>query len=300
MNLSKLSNRNKGILFIIMSAFGFAMMAAFIKLSGDLPSFQKTFFRNIVAVVVAFILILKHKESFFGRRKNQKTLLLRSTFGTLGVIFNYYSIDRLVLSDANMLNKLSPFFVIIFSALFLREKIKNKQFIAVMIAFVGALFIIKPSFTFEVIPALVGTLGGICAAAAYTCVRSLSGKEKPNTIVFYFSFFSSVVTFPLMMFSYKQMSTLQLTYLILAGVFASVGQFGITLAYKYAPAKEISIFDYTNILFSAIISLCLFGVLPDYLSVIGYLIIFGSSFYMFLFNKKLDKEEFIKIKEIER
>jgi drug/metabolite transporter (DMT)-like permease len=78
---------------------------------------------------------------------------------------------------------------------------------------------------------------------------------------------------------------MQLICLLLAGIFASLGQFGITLAYKYAPAKEISIFDYTNIIFSAIISLCLFGILPDYLSLIGYVVIFSSSLYMFLYNK---------------
>lgn len=291
MDFNKLSNRTKGIIFIIMSAFGFAMMSAFIKLSGDLPSFQKTFFRNSISVIVALTLIVKNKGSFFGKKDNQKLLILRSTFGTIGILFNYYAIDRLVLSDANMLNKLSPFFVIIFSAIFLKEKIKPNQFFALAVAFLGALFIIKPSFSFEMIPALAGTLGGISAAAAYTCVRSLGGKEKPDTIVFYFSLFSSIVTLPLMLISYKPMSIIQFTYLILAGIFASLGQFGITFAYKFAPGKEISIFDYTNIIFSAIISLCLFGVLPDYLSVIGYLIIFGSSLYMFINNKKLDKEQ---------
>ena len=242
MDFNKLSNRTKGIIFIIMSAFGFAMMSAFIKLSGDLPSFQKTFFRNSISVIVALTLIVKNKGSFFGKKDNQKLLILRSTFGTIGILLNYYAIDRLVLSDANMLNKLSPFFVIIFSAIFLKEKIKPNQFFALAVAFLGALFIIKPSFSFEMIPALAGTLGGISAAAAYTCVRSLGGKEKPDTIVFYFSLFSSIVTLPLMIISYKPMSIIQFTYLILAGIFASLGQFGITFAYKFAPGKEISIF----------------------------------------------------------
>lgn len=286
-----LSNRTKGVLFIIMSAFGFAMMSAFVKLSGDLPSFQKTFFRNITSCIIAFILIIVNKESFFGKLENQKTLILRSLFGTLGIVFNFYSIDKLVLSDANMLNKLSPFFVIIFSALFLKEKINIKQGLAIIVAFIGALFIIKPQFNFDIIPSLIGVLGAICAAAAYTCLRALGGKEKYYTIVFYFSFFSTITILPFMLIVYKEMSMLQFVCLILAGIFASIGQFGITIAYKYAKAKEISIFDYSNILFSAIISIVLFNVIPDYLSVIGYIIIFAVSLYMFLYNKKLDKIE---------
>ena len=279
-----ISDRNKGIMFIILSAFGFVVMSAFIKLSGDLPSFQKTFFRNLVSCIIAFLLILKHKESFFGKKENQKILILRSIFGTLGIILNYYAIDKLVLSDANMLNKLSPFFVIIFCAIFLKEKIKPNQAIAVGVAFVGALFIIKPSFNFDMIPSTAGIMGAIFAAAAYTCLRVLGSKEKFYTVVFYFSLFSTISILPFTIVVYKSMTITQLIYLILAGVFASIGQFGITLAYKYAPAKEISIFDYSNIIFSAIISIVVFSAIPDIFSIIGYIIIFGASYYMFLYN----------------
>lgn len=289
--MNNISDRTKGIMFLVFSAFGFAVMSAFVKLAGDLPSFQKTFFRNLVSCLIALFFIIKNKESFFGKKENQKVLLLRSALGTVGIVLNFYSIDKLVLSDANMLNKLSPFFVIIFSALFLSEKINFKQFIAIIIAFVGTIFIIKPSFNLDMIPAIMGILGAVFAAGAYTCLRVLGGKEKHYTIVFYFSLFSSIVIFPFMMAVYTPMSIQQLFYLLMAGVFASIGQFGITIAYKYAPAKEISIFDYSNILFSAIISFLIFGVLPDALSFIGYFIIFAASYYMFIYNKKLDKVE---------
>lgn len=288
MTMVSLSNRSRGILFIVISAFGFAMMSAFIKLSGDLPLIQKTFFRNLISCIIAFILVLKHKENFFGKKENQKILILRSTFGTLGILLNFYSIDKLVLSDANMLNKLSPFFVIIFSAFYLNESINRRQIITILVAFLGALFIIRPTFNLEILPSIAGVIGAIFAAAAYTCLRFLGGKEKHYTIVFYFSLFSTIVIFPFMILVYKEMNGLQLGFLILAGIFASIGQFGITIAYSYAPAKEISIFDYSNIMFSAIISLIFFEVLPDLISVIGYVIIFSSSFYIFLYNRKLD------------
>ena len=284
------SNRIKGILCIITSACGFAVMSAFIKLSGDLPSFQKTFFRNLVAAIIALYLIIKHKGSLVGKKENRKILVLRSIFGTIGIVCNYYAVDRLVLSDANMLNKLSPFLVVIFCALFLKEKINLKQITMVSVAFIGALFIIKPSFNVEVIPYLVGVLGAVGAALAYTCVRVLGKKEDYYTIVFFFSTFSLIAILPGFIAVYKPMGIMQFMYLIFAGIFATVGQFGITLAYKYAPSKEISIFDYSNIIFSAIISFVIFGVLPDYMSIIGYVVIFGASLYMYLYNRKLDKE----------
>ncbi|MGL4913848.1 MAG: DMT family transporter [Romboutsia sp.] len=288
---NNMSETTKGIICIVISAFGFAMMSAFVKLSGDLPTFQKTFFRNLVSAIVAFSMVMKAKQSFFGDKENRKLLNLRATFGTLGIILNFYAIDKLVLSDANMLNKLSPFIVIIFSAVFLNEKIKTNQMVAVLIAFLGALFIIKPELNLDIIPALIGVSGAVCAAAAYTCLRVLGAREKGATVVFYFSIFSLTVLFPFMLISYKPMTWVQFTYLILAGAFATVGQFGITWAYKYAPAKEISIFDYSNIIFSAIISIVIFGTFPDSFSIIGYFIIFGASLYIFMYNKKVDKSK---------
>lgn len=285
----KITNTTKGVIFIILSAFGFAMMSAFVRLAGDLPSFQKTFFRNLIAVFISAVMIIKNKQSFIGKKENQKLLMLRSFCGTCGIVFNFYAIDNLsTLSDANMLNKLSPFFAVIFSALFLKEKINVKQFIVLMIAFVGAMFVVKPTFNMDIVPALSGVLGGISAAAAYTCVRALGKREQHYTIVFYFSTFSCLITLPVVCFVYEPMEFMQLLYLILAGVFASIGQFGITLAYKYAPAKEISIFDYTNVVFAAIISIVIFGAVPDIFSFIGYGIIFIASLIMFLYNKKLE------------
>ena len=118
-----LNNVVKGILLMLISSVVFAIMTLFVKLSGDLPSVQKTFFRNLVSLVIAFVLVIYYKESLFGKRENQLVLLSRSIFWTLGIIFLYYAIDHLVLSDADMLTKMSPFLVIIFSALFLKEKV---------------------------------------------------------------------------------------------------------------------------------------------------------------------------------
>lgn len=283
------SNRLKGIFFIILSAFGFAVMSAFIKLSGDLPNIQKVFFRNLVSAIIALFLIIKHKGSFTGKKENRKILIYRSLFGTIGIIFNYYAIDNLVLSDANMLNKISPFLVVVFCALILKEKINLKQILAIIVAFIGALFIVKPSFDIRVVPYIIGFLSAVFAALAYTCVRMLGNKEEYYTIVFFFSTFSLLTVLPMFIYVYEPMTIMQFVYLILAGIFASLGQFGVTLAYKYAPAKEISIFDYSNIIFSAILSIFLFGVYPDKLSVVGYFIIFAAAFYMFLYNKRQDK-----------
>ncbi|MBN8209678.1 DMT family transporter [Bacillus sp. NTK071] len=289
-----MSDRNKGIILLLISSFGFAMMAAFVKLSGDVPTIQKTMFRNAVSAIISFGFVMYYKERLFGKKENQKFLLLRSALGTLGIIFYFYAIDHLVLSDADMLNKLSPFLLIIFSALFLKEKAKRFQIIAIIIAFIGTLLIIKPQFSVETIPYISGLLSAIFAAGAYTVLRVLGQREKFYTVVFYFSFFSTVVLLPFVIMFYEPMEMRQLIYLLLAGVFATLGQFGLTIAYKFAPAREISIFFYSTVVYSALISIVLFGQIPDIWSILGYVIIFSASFYMFIRNNreaKIEKRE---------
>jgi drug/metabolite transporter (DMT)-like permease len=261
-------------------------MSALVKLAGDLPTVQKVFFRNSVAACVSFFMILRTGGSLFGGIKSQPALILRSIMGTLGVVCIYYSVDHLVLSDAAMLNKIHPFFTVLFSALVLREGMTLVHFFAFLLAFSGCLLIIKPSFSFEMIPALAGLAGGISSGIAYGFVRLLGRREKPYTIIFYFSAFSLLAVLPFMLGVYRPMTGRQLIVLLLSGVMASVGQFGVTFAYRFAPSREISIFNYSDIVFSAAYSFCFFGDLPDSLSALGYAVILGASFILFFYNKK--------------
>lgn len=285
-----MTKKQKGILFIIISAFCFSLMNMFVKLSGDVPSIQKSFFRNLVAVVVAAFTLYKNKVPFQWKKGNLGLLIVRSSFGTLGILCNFYALSHMNLADASMLNKLSPFFTILFSYLFLKETVSITQAICVVSAFLGSLFIIKPGFAFAaVIPALVGVLGGLSAGAAYTAVRALSlRKENGSFIVFFFSTFSCLVTLPYLLLNYSPMTWNQLGCLLLAGICATGGQFAITAAYSHAAASEISIYDYTIVIFAAVWSFLLWGDIPDWFSVLGYCIIFASSFYIFLYGKKKD------------
>ena len=284
----KLTKKQKGILFILISAFCFSLMNMFVKLAGDVPSIQKSFFRNLVSFAVAAFLLYRSRLPFRWQKGNLGLLILRASFGTLGILCNFYAIDHLNLADASMLNKLSPFFVILFSYLFLKEMVTPTQTLCVIIAFIGSLFIIKPGFAFEsTFPAFIGLLGGLGAGSAYTAVRALTLRgEKGPFIVFFFSAFSCLVTLPYLLFDYFPMTFVQLLFLILAGICASGGQFAITAAYANAPASQVSIYDYTIVIFAGLWSFLLWGEIPDMLSVAGYVIIFGSSLFMFLYNKR--------------
>lgn len=286
--MPKIGQKTKGIIYIVVAAFGFSVMSLFVKLAGDLPAFQKAFFRNFIALIFITVMMLRENIGFAPKKENIPGLLGRSLCGTLGLLCNFYALGTLNLSDANMLNKLSPFFAIIFSIFLLREKPTAAQVLGVAVAFGGSLLIIKPGFAdAQLIPALAGVLGGLGAGAAYTFVRKLGKKgESSKRIVFYFSAFSCLFCLPFLIVRYKSMTFLQTLYLIFAGTFACVGQLGITKAYLCAPAKEISVYDYTQVIFAALLGFFVFGDLPDIWSVLGYILICGAGVAMFFYNKR--------------
>ena len=264
-------------------------MFAFVRLSGDLPTMQKVFFRNFVALFFA-LGVMKKKHIRFGcaTRKNSMVLFTRSLAGSLGMIGNFYAIDVLVLSDASILNKMSPFFCVLFSFIFLREKLKIFNIVTITGAFIGALFVIKPTFAnADLFASLAGFLGGMAAGLAYTCVRYLGQHgEKGPMIVAYFSLFSCLITLPFLIIDFHPMSIWQVLCLIAAGFGAAGGQFAITAAYSNAPAREISIFDYTQIIFTATLGFLMFGDKPDIWSLLGYIIIISMAMTVFIFSNK--------------
>ncbi len=267
----KMNQKAQGIMYIIGAAFFFALMNLFVRLAGEVPTFQKCFFRNTVAAFAAVVMLHKNQVKFQLGKGNLKYLLIRSTAGLLGIICNFYAVDHLTISDASLLNKLSPFFAIIFSTIILKEIAGAKEWGILMLAFVGALFVIKPSMGMEFVPGLIGMFGGACAGLAYTYVRKL-GQRGVNgmVIVAFFSAFSSVILLPNLLLHFTPMTPYQWIVLLLAGVAATGGQVCITTAYTKAPAKEISVFDYSQIIFAAILGFLVLDQIPDVYSIIGY------------------------------
>ena len=276
---ARLAGRRKGILFILLSAFFFCLMSVFVRLAGDVPTMQKAFFRNIVAAILAAVLLARSKSGFSFQKKNLPDLLLRSSIGTAGILCNFWAVDHLRIADANILNKLSPFFAILMSIFILKEKPNRIEWLSVLLAFIGAAFVAKPSAGIASFPALIAILGGFTAGTAYTYVRKLGLEgERGPVVVMFFSAFSTLVLLPNLLLHYQPMTMKQLIFLIFAGMSAAGGQLSITTAYQNAPARDISVFDYSQVVYAAIFGLILFGEIPDVWSIAGYVIIIGTAF----------------------
>lgn len=278
-----MEKRSKAIYCIVLSALGFAVMGALVRLADEVGApinpIQKAVFRNLVAVIIAV-------GVFMGERRRRVAappaavklpwwlLFWRSAFGTAGIFLNFYALSHIGVAEALALNKLAPFFTVLFAAWFLREKFAWRQLCAVGGAFIGALFIVKPFCGAFSAAAVLGAASGLCAGAAYTAVRALGRSGVSSAlVVLFFSIFSTIASLPYTICAYDPMNTAQILTLLGAGAGATLGQFGITLAYRFAPPNQIAAYDYTNLIFGAIFGYFLFGQIPDAYSVLGMCLI---------------------------
>ena len=280
-----MSDRAKGMLCIIASAFGFALMAFFVRLcddyGGEISSFQKSFFRNAIALVIAAGVFVRGRRaggaasSLPADAKSWGMLLGRSAFGLVGIFANFYALSKIPIGEAMTLNKTAPFFTVFFSWLLMGEKASRRQIIYLVMAFAGALLVMKPGFRGEATFASVCALtGGLGAGLAYVCVHALGRRKVDGAfIVLFFSAFSCLGSLPFVVFGYSPMTPMQVAILLGAGAGAAIGQFGVTAAYRYAEPRSIALYDYTNVVFTALFGFAFFSQVPDVSSVAGFLVI---------------------------
>ena len=287
----RVSQTGRGVLCLVVSAFGFALMGMLVRMTdlhGDyVSSFQKSFFRNVVALALAAAMFAKGGGARlnFGEgpaARRWTILLMRATFGTLGIFGNFYAIGKIDLADAMMLNKLAPFFTVLFSWFFIQERLTLRQALCLAGAFGGAMLVVKPGLgAMQLLSALCGLGSGLFAGAAYACVRELGLlKMDGRFIVLFFSAFSCLASLPFLVFDWNPMTAKQVLCLAGAGAGAALGQFAITAAYRFAEPRRIAAFDYTNILFAALLGFLAFGQVPDALSWCGFVLIVAMALLM--------------------
>lgn len=283
----KLNKRLKAICFMILASIFFTTMNLLSKLASQISIYQKAFISNIISVTIISILIVIKKRSFIGKRENRKHLFIRGLCGALSLGALYFTLDHMILSDATMISKLGPSFAIGFGYFLLKDTISRRQLFFLIITLAGAVLIIKPSLSLDIIPSLIGLFGATSAGMAFTMIRLIGDKESKFTIIFYNVFFSSALSLPFIFFNLKNFKNItSVIYTVIAGLCIAFGQMCLTLAYKNAPASSIAMYDYVGLIISAIYGFFIFDEIPDIWSILGYIVIAGIALTNFFISRK--------------
>ena len=270
---------------MLLSALLFSAMQVIIRVTGDqVPLMEQVFFRNIVSLIISFVIIKRHGLSLFGERRYQPLLFMRSGFGFLGLMSLFYAASRASQADITILSKLSPFLVTLFAYLFLKEKIAKIQIPALIIAFCGAFLVANPAFNSNVFPLFFAFLTAIFSSITYTLLAYFKNKVDAVTVIMHFSTFSSLVALPFFIMNFTMPSPRDFFLLLLLGVFGGFGQIALTYAYRMAPAAEVSIYNYSGILFSMLLGFAILGETVSLNSLLGGALVILASLITYRYS----------------
>lgn len=298
-----MSNLAKGIICSLISALMLAAMGLCFKLiDTNISSYEKLLSRGIGLIIVAYFLVSKAKKkdsniSFLGRKQNSLILLARSAAGGIAMLAYIYTVNYVSLADADMMIKLNSVFLIILCAIFLNEKFTITQGVIVGISLLAVTLIIKPSFNNpNLLAYIIGLTGTLLVSIAYMSIRYLTTKENgehPATIMFHLAVFIIISMVIPTIYNFKGFSGNGIHYiwLALSSIFSAIGQFALTYSFKFAPAKEISIYSYTSLVWNFVFGFIFFAAVPDLWAIIGYTVIITASIYLFFHNKIRDTKQ---------
>ncbi|GEM_PF-931661 len=276
-----MNNRTKAFWWMVAASFFYAMLAVDFKfLAKRYPVFEMIFARNFTAFIfVGFYMIARGIKTF--KFTNFKLLTARGIFGTFAALFYFYSLSVLPVATVITIHKTAPFFIIILSWIFLKEKSSRYKFIAFFIAFTGILLIFKPGYNSgRYFYLFLPVFSAIFSAISHTIVRKLGETNEPVVIVVFFFFVSNFILAPLMIYQGIKLPDNVFHWFLVAllGVFTGAAQITMTKSYSLTKAGEASLYSYINIPFAVLLAYLVFGEIPDKISFMGILLVIYAAF----------------------
>ena len=156
----------------------------------------------------------------------------------------------------------------------------------ILLCLAGSVAAMRPSFDSNTLPLVLALLTAVSSGLAYTMIAFCRGQVNPMTVIFHFSLFSTIAAGLLMIPSFVVPTPRDLMMLILIGIFGAGGQVGLTYAYQKAPAAEVSIYDYSGIIFSAILGYVLLDESLSLSTIVGAALITAGGLWSYCANRK--------------
>ena len=268
------------ILLMIGAIFCFASMDATAKyLMKEIGPAQTIWARYTVQAILVTVLILP-EINIYGKTKYPKLQFLRSVALMMATTLFFFAFSKLGLAEASAIFNISPVLITLGAFLFLREQIGPRRVIGIFVSLLGALIIIRPGSGVFTIYALL-PLGAAIFYSTYSLVtRFVGADESPWTSLFYSAIFGAICYSIYIVFHWNPMSSNALLLTIIIGLFGTAGHICLIRALTLGEASLVAPFIYTNLLFTTIWGLVLFGNFPDFWTICGALIIVAAGVYV--------------------
>lgn len=270
----------RGALLLIFSELLLAIMAAMVKhVSQDLPPEVVTFFRNLLGLAVLLPFLLQRGGLHAMATRRLGGHLIRAVAGLAAMYCYFYTIAHIPLAEAVLVKMTTPFLMPLIAWLWLGDRIGPRTLLAIMLGFVGVSFVLRPvPGHFDPVH-LVALAGAALMSVAMVGIRSISDTEPPRRTVFWFGLFSSLISAIPLLWVRPLPGPTHWPWLIAIGVVATAAQLTMTTAYKLASPGRIGIYNYTSVVWAALLGLVFWAEALHWSTLVGTALIFVAGLW---------------------
>ena len=240
---------------------------------------QTVFLRLLFALILILPFALSARLTF-GKTQQLKTHMLRSAVGICAMWVWFMSISIVPITDQTALSFLAPIFTTLGAILFLKEIVRIRRWLAIIIGLFGAIVIVRPGFAELSVGHLYAVGSAMMMGMSMLLIKHLTAKDSPLMIVFFSHIFMTPLAFVPAMLVWSHFPPELYLYLMGFAPFAFFGHFALAKAYSLADASFVAALDYARLPFAALVGWLMFAEFSDIWTWIGASIIFASAFYI--------------------
>ncbi|WP_282157448.1 DMT family transporter [Shimia thalassica] len=276
MNQSDTTRPVMGVFWMLITGLCFVAVTALVKYLGPrVPAAEAAFLRYLLGLVFLLPMIRPIMNARLTRR--QVGLFgLRGVVHTLGVICWFYAMTQIPIAEVTAMNYLSPVYVTIGAALFLGEKLATRRILAVVVALVGALIILRPGFREVNSGHMAMLFTAVMFAVGYLIAKVMSDEVSPAVVVGMLSITVTIGLAPVAAAVWVTPTLGDLLILFGVACFATAGHFTMTLAFAAAPITVTQPVTFLQLVWAVLLGWLVFAESVDIYVVAGGLIIIGS------------------------
>ena len=269
----------KGALILMIAAFGFALMAALIKLAGSrLPVTQILFVRQIGMLIMLLPVLVTHFPDVV-RTQRIDLQLTRVLFALIAMLCGFTAIIHMPLAEATALGFAKSFFVTIFAVIVLKETVGVYRWSAVAIGFIGVLIMLRPGTESFSVYGLMAVIGAASAGFVMVIIRLLSRSDSPNTILMFQAVGVAIVMIVPAILNWVPPTPREWAILAAIGFVSFFAQKANIYAFKFGEASMLASLDYVRLIYATLFGWLLFSQLPGVATWVGAGIIVLASIY---------------------